>query len=125
MEGMDAEMLRYGELSLTENRSCEGVIQKVYAKSRKDSFNGFATDIKPEEGLKGKYIIVMHPDGTTNGYEIKKITEEDGQFIVDIGDMEPGFQFTDEDSTEMTHYPFKKREGTVRFVIYDVQNLRP
>jgi hypothetical protein len=125
MEGMDAEMLRYGELSLTENRSCEGVIQKVYVKSRKDSFNGFATDIKPEEGLKGKYIIVMHPDGTTNGYEIKKITEEDGQFIVDIGDMEPGFQFTDEDSTEMTHYPFKKREGTVRFVIYDVQNLRP
>jgi hypothetical protein len=124
LQGVDANVLTYGNASLSENRSVTGIVTDVLAKSEGDDRNGFVLDVKPDEGLKGKYIIVKHPDKTYTGYHITEIVEKDGRTVADIGNAEPGFAFTGENRTKMTYYPQLEREGITEFVIEDVQTYK-
>ena len=119
MQGLNAKTFTFDGASISENRSISGVITDILLKTTGDEMNGFVVNGKPDEALKGQYIIVKHPDGTTNGYLIDRIVENNSTYFVDIGDVEPGFAFNGVDSTKMIYYPHIERQGIIEYMIDD------
>ena len=124
MQCSNADVLSYDGIDAPENRSISGAIKDVLVESEGDPLNGFVIDVKPDEGLKGQYIIIKHPDQTCTGYPITEIKEKDGTYIVDIGTAEPGFYFTGEQQTKMMFYPHIEREGVIEFTIDDTRIVK-
>ncbi|HBN85982.1 MAG TPA: hypothetical protein DDZ89_19315, partial [Clostridiales bacterium] len=124
MQSLNADVLSYDNAYVPKNRSVSGVIKDVLVETEGDELNGFVTDVKPDEGLKGQYVIVKHPDHTYTGYKIKGIVENGGVCIIDIGDAEPGFDFVGAEHTKMMYYPHKERKGVTEFTIEDTGIVR-
>ncbi|HBN85400.1 MAG TPA: hypothetical protein DDZ89_16340, partial [Clostridiales bacterium] len=117
MQTLNADVLSYDNTTISENRSLPGVVTDVLNKSEGDAWNGFVTNVKPDEELIGQYIIVKHPDQTYTGYQITGIIEKDGSFVIDIGNAEPGFAFIGDQHTKMIFYPHTERKGVIEFTI--------
>jgi hypothetical protein len=117
--------LRLGEATLTGEGSLTGRIISVRRTARGDANNGFVLADPLPEGteLKGRFIIVTHPDGFTHGYEIAAVRPDGGQTFLEITD-EPGFEIDADGKTRMVYFPPRESEGENRFEVVNVAVLR-
>ncbi len=112
--------LKIGDVELTSQGPAHGKILKVLRQEAGDKYDGLLTDTKVDQGFKGKYIVVTHPDGKTHGYEIKDIKEE-GMGSLVILSMDPGFSFDSETTSSMKFLPFTQWRGEHTFRIENIE----
>ncbi|WP_409342791.1 cadherin-like beta sandwich domain-containing protein [Paenibacillus sp. MBLB4367] len=72
--------------------------------------------------LRGKYVVLTHPDGTTNGYLIGDIVTEPatGQTVIVFAEYDPGFEIHADGTSRMNYYPMKAWTGPHTFRIDNV-----
>jgi hypothetical protein len=110
-------LLKKGNVEVDHTGAFTGTISGVMREVEGAAYNGFVVDSPVSDQVKGQYIIVTHPDESTHGYKIKEVIRENGQTIIQTDDMDPGFQFASDGSSEMKFYPPKQWNGAHTFRI--------
>jgi len=119
----DGQQLSVGGLSLRGVPGVTGRITAVERDPQKGAY-GFTVDRGLPQGnaLRGRTIVVTHPDGATHGYEIASV-EPHGQGSQLNLATDPGFEYVD-GKTRFPFFPPRELEGDNRFRIDGVTLVR-
>ncbi|MFC3773111.1 carboxypeptidase regulatory-like domain-containing protein [Paenibacillus sp. GCM10012303] len=119
--------LKKGSKEISAQGSVTGTITGTKRKANGDPYDAIVTStpIDPEIAafLKGNYVIVTHPDGSTNGYKIGDIRSVAGQTAIVLAEYDPGFELKADGTSQMMFYPAKSWTGAHTFKIANVEAL--
>jgi hypothetical protein len=114
-------LLSKGTQFVTGAGSYTGAIIDTMRVANDDAYNAIVTDASVSSDAEGRYVIITHPDGSTNGYLIDEVIQEQGQTIVTLAEYDPGFELSGDGSSQQVYYPAKHwTTGTHTFRIANV-----
>jgi hypothetical protein len=70
----------------------------------------------------GRYVIVKHPDQSTEGYLIGDIRIEEGRTLLILAEHDPGFEIHPDGTSRQLFYPAKRWNGSHSFYIANVDS---
>lgn len=117
---IDGTQLVYEDIEVSGTGAVTGDILEVYRQAEGSSYNAFVTATEVPVDVRGQYMIVNHPDGTTHGYLINDIVIENGRSVIRI-EGEPGFMVYPDGSSQMKFFPATKWTGIHTFRIANVE----
>jgi len=115
--------LQFGTQELKGSGVVMGSISRTLRIANGDSINGFQTETPVASSLKGKYIIITHPDGKTHGYQITAISRDGNMTSLAIGDNDPGFEINEDGTSQLMFFPETSWAGTHTFSIDNSEAL--
>ncbi|WP_010271000.1 heparinase II/III domain-containing protein [Paenibacillus senegalensis] len=110
-------LLQKGTEQVLAEGPASGQISEVLRLGAGDGVNGFLTSSDVSAALKGRTIVVTHPNGKTHGYPIKDIRAHGEYTLIELNEMDPGFAIHRDGTSEMLFTPFLKWSGSHRFHI--------
>lgn len=118
---MDGTRLVYDDREVTGAGSSFGVIDEVYRKADGQALDAFGTSTAVSADAIGQYMIVEHPDGSSDGYKITDVLAENGGTKLVI-EGEPGFVIYPDGASELKFYPSTRWKGNHTFHIANVDS---
>lgn len=79
-----------------------------------DELNAVLTSTEVPEWAAGHTLVLYRPDGKTQGYPIESVSTADGQSIIELDRVDPGFTI-DEDGGALAFFPHSTWEGETTF----------
>lgn len=98
-------LLRKGQREVTGPGAAYGTVMGTKSKLRGDAYDAIVTNAAVPASAVGRYMIVRHPDGSTNGYEIGEVRQEQGETLLLLAEHDPGFELRADGSSAQTAYP--------------------
>ena len=95
----------------------EGALQAATQKADGAPEDAFITDadLPTETVLQGQWVILSHPTGHAQGYEIERVEQRDGRRAILLSD-DHGLRIEGEQTREV-YFPLRVFEGVNRFII--------
>ncbi|KRG11593.1 hypothetical protein ACA29_16575 [Lederbergia galactosidilytica] len=115
--------LKKGNVAITDEGPVNGTIMGVKRQAAGDSKNAFITEASVPDDALGNTIVITHPNGKTHGYRIKSVDIEDGNTVIEIDHMDPGFSMDEDGESKMEFFPFTKWIGATTFRIENLKQL--
>jgi hypothetical protein len=115
---VEGERVTKGDFTLKcDHPSYEGVIESAQRAADGAAADAFVTGAALPEGneLAGRWMIVTHGNGSTHGYEIRRVERHAGKSMILLGD-DHGLKIRG-DQTEECYYPRRTIAGRNRFSI--------
>ncbi|GIP39714.1 hypothetical protein J31TS4_29940 [Paenibacillus sp. J31TS4] len=127
MQLIGGTRLAKGSHVLTGEGPAAGTITATKRRANGDAYDGVVTDApfrsETAAAVKGRYVVVTHPDATTNGYRIQEMRDEGGRAAIVFAEHDPGFDLQPDGSSSMAFYPAKSWTGTHTFRVDNVEVL--
>ncbi|MDF2723237.1 MAG: Heparinase II/III-like protein, partial [Paenibacillus sp.] len=125
---MGGTELSMGGQKLAGGGTVQGTITSTKRKANGDPYDGIVTNqaIGADESaaLRGKTVIVSHPDSTAQGYRIKEIVPAaGGGSVIVFDEYDPGFEIAADGTSHMNFYPLRQWTGTHTFRIDTVHTF--
>lgn len=114
-------LLKKGRLEITGDGAITGTIVGTLRRANGDAYDALLTNTPVSPDVKGKYVIVKHPDQSTNGYLIGDVRVEGGQTSLVLAEHDPGFEMNPDGTSKQLFYPAKRWSGPHTFVIANVE----
>ncbi|MBP1993778.1 S-layer homology domain-containing protein [Paenibacillus eucommiae] len=121
MELIGGTLLKKGSQELTGADLLTGTVRKTLRQDNGQAADALVTDTPVPDTAIGRYIIVTHPDGSTSGFKIGDVREEQGQTILELAEQDPGFEIYQDGSSQQVYYPAKHWNGLHTFTIADME----
>lgn len=113
--------LTKGEITVTGDGTVQGAITATKRKAAGDGFDGIVTStVIPANiaaSLSGKYVVVTHPDQSTESFQIREIVAGSGSSTVVFEEHDPGFTIAGNGSSRQLFHPHTSWTGTHTFSI--------
>lgn len=117
-------LLAKGHRQVTGNGSLTGTIVGTLRKANGNSYDALVTKTAVTPDVKGRHVIVKHPDRSTTGYLIGDIRCEEGQYVIVLAAHDPGFEIHLDGTSRQVYYPAKRWDGPHTFMIANVEKQR-
>ncbi|TMV45524.1 hypothetical protein FE783_28905 [Paenibacillus mesophilus] len=101
----DGKLLRAGGQLITGTGAVTGNVTDVLRTLDGDKVDALVTDADVPVDMAGRYVVVTHPDGKTNGYAVKEIRREGSRTLLVLNNTDPGWDIAADGSSSMTTYP--------------------
>ena len=111
------ELTANGQTIRAEAGAHEGSLTSSLRIADGEPLDGFVVDadLPPGDALRGVWMLVLHPDGYTQGCEIDNILKQDGRTVIQVtGDH--GLVI-DPSGCREVYFPARTFTGTTRFRI--------
>jgi hypothetical protein len=111
------ELTADGKTVTAETGGYEGGLTSSLRVADGDPLDGFLTDadLPPGDALRGIWLLVVHPDGYTQGCEIDSILKQDGRTVIRV--TEDHGLVIDPNGCREVYFPARTFAGSTRFRI--------
>lgn len=109
--------LRKGSAEIIGTGASSATIVGTKRTADGDAFDALMTEAVVPADAVGRYVIVTHPDQSTNGYKIGGIQQIDGMTAIVLADQDHGFTYNEDGRSELNYYPAKRWLGPHTFRI--------
>lgn len=114
--------LRSGTYTWQGNGTVEGTIMSTYRMADGDDWDAVVTETSVGPEAIGTYIVVKHPDGSTQGFAIGDVVQKEGKSILILAEQDPGFVIHDDGSSNQVYHPTKHWTGVHTFSIMNIEH---
>ncbi|MDF2717653.1 MAG: hypothetical protein K0R28_4578, partial [Paenibacillus sp.] len=116
----DGKLLRAGSRTITGTGAVSGNVTDVLRTLDGDKVDALVTEADVPVDMAGRYVVITHPDGKTNGYAVKEIRREGSRTLIVLNNADPGWDIAADGSSGMTSYPYTRWQGKHTFRIANV-----
>ncbi|MBD2864708.1 hemoblobin-interacting domain-containing protein [Paenibacillus oceani] len=113
--------LTKGSITVNGDGTVQGAITATKRKAAGDGFDGLVTSTVIPAGvaasLSGKYVVVKHPDQSTESFLIREVTTGSGGSTIVFEEHDPGFTIAGDGSSRQLFIPHASWTGTHTFQI--------
>lgn len=113
--------LTKGSITVNGNGTVQGAITATKRKAAGDGFDGIVTStVFPANvaaSLTGKYVVVKHPDESTESFLIREVATGAGGSTIVFEEHDPGFTIANDGSSRQLFIPHASWTGTHTFSI--------
>lgn len=109
-----------GEVSGTG--AVAGAVSGTLRTDEGDGTNAVVTAEEVPEWAEGQTLVIYRPDGKTLPYRIQALSSSDGNSVLELGDVDPGFALGGDGSGELTYFPHTEWEGEVTFRVENIES---
>lgn len=87
-----------------------------------EEVNAVLTSEEVPDWVEGHTLVVYRPDGKTLPYPIEALSSADGQSVLELGDVDPGFSLDEDGGGELTYFPHTQWDGEVTFRVENAES---
>jgi hypothetical protein len=116
----DGKLLRAGSRTITGTGAVSGNVTDVLRTLDGDKVDALVTEADVPVDMAGRYVVITHPYGKTNGYAVKEIRREGSRTLIVLNNADPGWDIAADGSSGMTSYPYTRWQGKHTFRIANV-----
>jgi hypothetical protein len=114
-------LLRKGQREVTGEGPAHGTITATKSRLKGDEYDALVTGAAVPEAAAGRYVVVTHPDGSANGYEIGEVRRNQGETTLLLAEHDPGFELFGDGSSAQSAFPGTRWTGEHTFSIVNLE----
>jgi len=114
-------LLRKGHRQVTGEGPSYGAITATKSRLKGDEYDALVTGADVPEDAAGRYVIVKHPDGSTNGFEIGEVRRNQGETTLILAEHDPGFELSGDGASVQSGFPGTSWIGEHTFLVANLE----